>query len=275
MKKAAVIGYPIRHSLSPKIHQFWLKEKSIKGTYEAIEVPPEKLDDFLKKEAFLLAGFNVTLPFKEQVFEHIEHNYGKAHISPLAQKIGAINTVTVKDGALWGDNSDAFGFWENIKPQALDKSLALILGAGGASRALIAALQEAGFAQIIMANRTIERAEVLAKEFSIKAILWEDISAFLPQASLLVNATSLGMVGKPPLNIDLSTLPPQALVTDIVYNPLYTPLLEQAEKQGHPTQAGLGMLLHQARLGFKNWFGEDVHVTDKLTASIEGELKKA
>lgn len=275
MKKAAVIGYPIKHSLSPKIHQFWLKQKAIKGSYEALEIAPENLDDFLKTEAFELMGFNVTLPFKEHVFAHIAYHYGLSHISPLAQKIGAINTVTVKNGQLWGDNSDAFGFWENIKPKAFDKSLALILGAGGASRALIAALQEAGFERIVIANRTIERSQALAEEFSIKAISWQDIGLFLPQASLLVNATSLGMMGKPPLTLDLSSLAPQALVTDIVYNPLYTNLLKQAEKQGNPVQAGLGMLLHQARLGFKNWFGEDAYVDDALIIHMENMLKKS
>ncbi len=272
MKKAAVIGYPIKHSLSPNIHGFWLKKKSIDGSYEAIEVQPEQFKDFLKNTALYLKGFNVTLPFKELVFKYIHHHYGSSHISPLAQKIGAVNTVTVKKGMLWGDNSDAFGFWENIKHKISDKSAALILGAGGASRAVIAALQQEEFERIIVVNRTIERAQNLSGEFDIEAASWSDITKFLPSISLLVNCTSLGMISKPPLDIDLSNLPQQALVTDIVYTPLYTPLLKQAEAQGNPVQGGLGMLLHQARLGFENWFDEPAYVDDELTQYIESLL---
>ncbi len=269
MKTAAVIGYPIAHSLSPQIHGFWLKEKAINGRYEAKEVAPENLHDFLKNDALNLAGFNVTLPFKEQIFDYIEKTYGISHITPLAQKIGAVNTITVKDNQLWGDNSDAFGFWENIKEKVTDKSCALILGAGGASRAIIAALEEQGFKQIIVVNRNFERAQSLSQHFAISPHPWKDAGKLLAQSSLVVNCTSLGMRGKPPLALDLSPLPLHSLVTDIVYTPLYTPLLKQAQALGNPTQAGLGMLLHQARLGFANWFGQEAYVSEALTAHIE------
>ncbi len=272
MKKAAVIGYPIHHSLSPKIHGFWLKQKAIKGTYETIEVTPDAFENFLQKTAFSFNGFNVTLPFKEHVFKYIHQTYGSSHISPLAQKIGAVNTVTVKQGQLWGDNSDAFGFWENIKYKLSNNSTALVLGAGGASRAIIAALQEGGFKRIILVNRTLERAQKLGRDFSIEVALWDELPQFLPYTSMLVNCTSLGMVGKPDLNIDLSDLPPQALVTDIVYTPLYTSFLKQAQNQGNPVKSGLGMLLHQARLGFENWFGKPAFVDDALTEYIESLL---
>ncbi len=272
MKKAAVIGYPIAHSLSPKIHGFWLKEKAINGTYESLEIQPSNWHDFLENQALSLAGFNVTLPFKEDIFDYILQKYGKPHLTPLAQKIGAVNTVTVKNGKLWGDNSDAFGFWENIKEKAVDKSSALILGAGGASRAIIAALQQEGFQNITLVNRSLERAQNLAHEFSIQIYPWEDKESLLPQTSLLVNCTALGMTGKPELVMDLSTLSPKALVTDIVYTPLYTPLLKQAQNLGYSVQPGLGMLLHQARLGFFNWFGQEAQVSKELSTYIEGLL---
>lgn len=272
MKHAAVIGWPIHHSLSPIIHNYWLKKYNISGSYEKIAVEPSELTSFLQHKALKLAGFNVTIPFKEEIFAYISEHYGIQNITPLAQKVGAVNSVEVRDGQLYGDNSDVFGFWANIEDQVHDKSLALILGAGGASRAIITALKMAEFKEIIIVNRTLERAKKLAHEFNCQASLFNEAPNLMAHSSLLVNCTSLGMIGHPPLNLDLSLLNPKALVTDIVYTPLHTELLKQAKIQGNPTQTGIGMLLHQARPSFQSWFKKAVDVDDTLKQLILGKM---
>ena len=269
IKKAAVIGYPVKHSLSPRLHNYWLKKYNIKGEYTAIEVLPENLSEFIKsldKNGF--CGVNVTIPHKELVILMLDE------VEDMARTIGAVNTVIVKDGKLLGKNTDAYGFAENIKPYIIGKRKAVVLGAGGASKAVIFALQILGFKEIIITNRTKERAEELVLSYqrtlvsSLTIADWNDRHKILENVDLLVNTTSLGMIDKEPLGIDLSLLPKTALVTDIVYSPLITQLLAQAMERGNPTVDGLGMLLHQAVPAFEAWFGVKPEVTEDLRKYI-------
>jgi len=261
MKKAGVIGYPITHSLSPKLHNYWLKKYNIDGEYKAIEVKPEGLADFIKNMAANgYSGVNVTIPHKEAVMEFLYE------IDHVAKAIGAVNTIVVKDGKLIGKNTDVAGFAENIKSHIIGKKKAVIFGAGGAARAVGKALLDLDFSQITIANRTLAKADEVRHQFdnNLEVASWEERSHLLKDADLLVNTTSLGMTGKGELEIDLSLLPTTALVTDIVYNPLITPLLAQAQARGNPTVDGLGMLLHQAVPAFEAWFGVRPVVDDEL-----------
>lgn len=274
MKKACVIGYPVSHSLSPKLHGFWLKKYGIEGEYSAQEIRPEALADFIKNMAVNgFCGANLTIPHKETVMKLLDE------LDDTAKAIGAVNLIVVKDGKLSGTNTDAYGFAENIKPHITGKNKAVVLGAGGAARAVIYALNMLGFAEIIITNRTKERAEELLLSYqrmlvssgnnsldsclrgndNIEVADWQVRGEILKNADLLVNTTSLGMAGKEPLDIDLSELPKTALVTDIVYNPLITPLLAQAQARGNPTVDGLGMLLHQAVPAFAAWFAKELN----------------
>lgn len=269
MIKAGVIGHPISHSLSPKLHQYWLKHYNIDGEYRAYDVAPEALADFitrrLQEEEF--AGCNITIPHKEMAVSLVHH------LDESARIIGAVNTILVRpDRRLIGMNTDAYGFAENIKPYVKNKNKAVMLGAGGAARAVIYALKVLGFKEIIITNRTQERAETVARGLGdgLSAVAWEQRSAALSNCDLLVNCTSLGLKNNPTLDIDLSHLPTDALVTDIVYNPLVTPLLAAAQARGNPIVDGLGMLLHQAAPGFEAWFGVKPQVTDALRAHIIG-----
>ncbi len=264
MIKAAVIGFPIKQSLSPIIHNYWLKQYDIKGIYEKLAPNPSDFASFLKEEGKSYAGFNITLPYKEEILQYLDD------ISPLAQRIGAVNTVVNRDGRYFGDNSDAFGFWENIKPQVQTKNHALIIGAGGASRAVIVALQDAGFKQITITNRSMDKAERLGKEFSVNVsnmdeIYWDDLD-------LIVNCTSLGMIGKgdqiQELVLDFDKIPKHTVINDLVYQPLMTGLLKDAKARGCLYQTGIGMLLHQARLGFSYWFHHEPSVTPLLEQEI-------
>ena len=255
--KAAVIGHPIEHSKSPLIHNHWIKKHGLKGSYEAIDLPPENLAEGLKRlidDGY--RGFNLTIPHKELALDLCDE------VSPLAQRIGAVNTISIQDGKTYGTNTDAFGFIENIKSAQPDfdltKGSSFILGAGGAARAVIVGLLDEGVSEITLINRTREKAENLAQEFSadkISVMDWQDKDAALPDTHLLVNTTALGMDGEPPLEIDLQTLPASALVNDIVYAPLQTTLLQNAKEQGNAVVTGIGMLLHQARPAFELWFG--------------------
>ena len=265
-KLAGVIGWPIQHSLSPRLHGFWLKEHDIKGHYVPLAVQPQDIElaiIALPKLGFV--GANVTVPHKQEVFNLVDE------MDISAKKIGAVNTVIVKtNGQLFGTNTDAYGFIENIKTMAGDAFLkhrpALVLGAGGAARGVIYALLDHGLPEIRLINRTFEKAQELEHQFGpkVKAAPWTRSQQAMDGIGLLVNTTSLGMVGKPPLNFELSPLPRDAVVTDIVYNPLMTPLLNQANQLGNITVDGLGMLLHQARPGFKAWFGSEPVVSKKL-----------
>ncbi len=255
MIKAGVIGYPISQSKSPKIHGYWLKQYGIDGDYTAIAIPPADLGaevHGMASEGF--AGFNVTIPHKQAIIPFCDV------LSPTAQLIGAVNTIFIREGQIYGDNTDAFGFIENLQvsqPQ-FDWSAgpAIALGAGGAARAILYGLQSRGVPRIILANRTRQKAEELASAFhGVEVADWDSREEILGNANLLVNTTALGMVGQEELVLDLAKLPSTATVYDIVYNPLMTPLLQQAAQKGCPIVTGIGMLLHQARPGFQGWFG--------------------
>lgn len=279
--RAGVIGYPVKHSLSPLIHRYWLKQYGINGTYDAMEVKPEELEGFIRSmtaEGF--SGVNVTLPHKETALPLVD-SYG-----PVERIIGAVNTLWVnpEDGAIDGTNSDYYGFYKNLEQSVdirpLTGKRAVVLGAGGASNAAIVALAVLlKMPEIVLCNRSREKAEAKAVVLeerlkvihpAIRLIVcdWKDRDKTLSGASLLVNATSLGMEGQDTLDIDLSLLPQQALVTDIVYRPLMTDLLLQAQIRGNPIVDGLGMLLYQAVLGFHKWFGVEPHVDDALRAHV-------
>jgi shikimate dehydrogenase len=271
--KVCVIGWPIAQSRSPMIHGFWLKQHGIAGSYEKRAVPPQDLTAFvaeLRTGAF--AGCNVTVPHKEAIMPLLDD------ITPTARAIGAVNTVWREDGRLIGGNTDAEGFLANLDELAPGWDAAplraVILGAGGASRALAHGLVSRGAEAIVVVNRSRARAEALAAELGapLTAAGLDDLSRHLGTATLLVNATSLGMTGKEPLEVDLAALNPAALVSDIVYVPLRTGLLEQAERSGFRTAEGLGMLLHQAVPGFEKWFGVRPTVTPDLRALVEADI---
>lgn len=271
---AGVMGWPVSHSRSPRLHGWWLERYGIDGAYVPMAVPPERIADAVRAlPALGFRGANVTVPHKEAVIAALDHVDGPA------RRIGAVNTIVVReDGTLEGRNTDGFGFIENLRAGAPDWSAAagpaVVLGAGGAARAVLAALLEAGAPEIRLVNRTRARAERLASELApgsasegggpIRTVDWDERAAVLDGAALLVNTTTRGMAGEPPLDLDLSGLPLAALVTDIVYVPLMTGLLRAARARGNPVVDGLGMLLHQARPGFEAWFGRAPEVTDEL-----------
>lgn len=272
-KLAGVIGWPIAHSRSPAIHGFWLEQYRIDGAYVPLGIDPkdiEQMFDALPKLGF--RGWNVTLPHKEAAFRLVHER------TQTAQEIGAVNTVTVQpDGSLHGDNSDAFGFLAHLDQSApawpKDRP-AVVLGAGGAARAVCSGLLQAGVPSLRLMNRTRARAEALAVEFGprIEVVNWEERSSALAGAGLLTNTTSLGMTKQPPLEIALDDLPGDGVVYDIVYVPLETELLAQARARGLALVDGLGMLLHQARPGFHRWFGVDAQVTPELHQSVIRDL---
>jgi shikimate dehydrogenase len=274
VKKAFVIGHPIKHSRSPLIHRTWLAEHGIEGSYEAVDVPPEELPAFIERlRQGEFAGGNVTIPHKEAVFALCDR------VDPLARTIGAANTlVRQPDGALLGFNTDYMGFLGNLDQNApgwaADLGRAIVLGAGGASRAILVALRERGFREIVVLNRTEDKAIGLAREIEgpFAPGRLDQFAAFAPGASLLVNTTSIGMHGTRFDNLELGLLPSSALVTDAVYVPLVTPLLADARALGLRTVAGLGMLLHQAIPGFEAWFGVRPSVTPELRARVEATL---
>jgi len=274
LRRAFVCGHPIAHSRSPKIHGYWLKRYGIAGSYEAIDVPPDNFPAFLgrlRTEGF--AGSNVTIPHKENAFRLVDRR------DEAAEEIGAVNTLWFDEGALWGSNTDSYGFAANLDQHApgWDRArVALVLGAGGASRAVVHALKARGFDDIRLLNRTVERAEELAHAFGAK-ISAHPLSAareLTGDAGLVVNTTSLGMHGADDaLPLDVTHLPDAALVTDLVYVPLETPLLGAARRRGLKIVDGLGMLLHQATPGFERWFGHRPEVTDKLHAMIVADIE--
>ena len=274
---AGVMGWPIAHSLSPRIHNYWLREMGIDGAYVPLAVAPENLADALHAMPKLgFAGVNITIPHKEAALAALNH--GDNHVDDLARRIGAVNTVTVgSDGRLTGTNTDGFGFMENLRDHApdleLDSGRVVVLGAGGAARGVIAGLIDAGARAICILNRTQARADVLAadlgQEAAIRVTGWESRTEVLAGAVLLVNTTSLGMTGAGALDLSLDALP-AAAVADVVYTPLETPLLAAARGRGNVAVDGLGMLLHQARPGFAAWFGSEPQVTPALGAHIFG-----
>ena len=275
MIRAFVTGHPIAHSRSPLIHGHWLAEHGIRGSYERIDVPPADFPAFLRGlPGSGFAGGNVTIPHKEAAFALADT------LTERAQRIGAVNTLVVGgDGRVHGDNTDAPGFCAHLDQSLgtawLQRGEAVILGAGGAARAIVVGLAERGVARIRVANRTPARAEAVAALAPgiAQPLAWDDLSAALEGAGLLVNTTSLGMKGQPPLAIDLAPLPAGAAVADIVYAPLETDLLAAARKRGLAAVDGLGMLLHQAVPGFEAWFGTRPQVTAALRDLIVADLR--
>ena len=269
---AGVIGWPVGHSRSPRLHGFWLEQYGIDGAYLPLAVKPEDFAEVLRALPRMgFKGANVTVPHKEAALALADY------VEPLARRIGAVNTLVVRaDGSLEGRNTDAFGFIENLRQGYPGFSAALgpsvVLGAGGAARAVIAALQDDGCPDILLLNRTRDRAEEVAADLggAVRVLPWEQRSQVLAGAALLVNTTTLGMNGQPPLDLALDDLPPTALVTDIVYAPLETALLAAGRARGNPVVDGLGMLLHQARPGFAAWFGTMPDVTSDLRRFVEG-----
>jgi shikimate dehydrogenase len=271
--KAFVIGHPINHSRSPLIHGTWIAHHGLDASYEAIDVPPDQLPAFferLRRGEF--AGGNVTIPHKQDVFALCDS------VDPLATSIGAVNTLVVENGRISGSNTDYLGFLGNLDAEAPGWSdrldTAIVLGAGGAARAILVALQSRNVGSIVLLNRTRDTAEKLAAEMpgSISVAPLDSFNDVAPLAQLVVNTSSIGMHGSRFENLDLSKLPKGALVTDIVYTPLQTPLLQDAQVQGLKIVDGLGMLLHQAVPGFKAWFGVRPEVDKALRAKIEGTL---
>lgn len=275
MKRACVIGWPVAHSRSPVIHRYWLKLHGLDGAYELEEVRPEEIGGFLKglgQHGYV--GGNVTLPHKEAALAAADRP------DQAATTIGAANTLWLDDkGLLHATNTDAYGFMTHLAAEAPDwnegKRPVVVLGAGGAARAILHGLIEAGATKILLANRTEGRANALAQGFaaSVSVIPWEERSRALAGCGLLINATSLGMTGKPALDIDLAALPADAIVADIVYSPLETKLLAAAGARGNRIVDGLGMLLHQAVPGFERWFGVRPEVTPELRAHVVAHLK--
>ncbi|MBS3649765.1 shikimate dehydrogenase [Pseudaminobacter sp. 19-2017] len=273
-RRSFVCGHPIKHSRSPKIHGYWLERYGIGGSYVAVDVAPEEFSTFAAAiKAGDYVGGNVTIPHKEAAFQAVDRR------DEAASAIGAVNTLWVEDGLLHGSNTDAYGFAANLDERAPGWAngggTAAVLGAGGAARAVLFALKQRGFSEVRLFNRTVERAEALAREFGpiVSAHPLDHANDRVSDASLLVNTTSAGMHGQPELDLDLTRLPADALVTDIVYVPLETPLLAAARRAGLKTVDGLGMLLHQAVPGFERWFGRRPEVTAELRDLIVADLE--
>ena len=274
---AGVMGWPVMHSRSPKLHNFWFEQYRLAGTYVPLAVKPEGLRAALRAlPALTFAGCNLTIPHKQAAMAIVDE------VDTVARRIGAISCVVVKpDGSLAGSNNDCFGFIESLLQDQpgwrADAGPIVVIGAGGGARAVVYGLAERGAREIFLINRTHERAKALAQEFGgpIKVLPWADRHAALAGAAMLVNATSQGMVGNPALDLKLDRLPPGALVADIIYIPRETPLLAAARARGNRTINGLGMLLHQARPAWKAWFGIETQVTPELRAALEATIAGA
>jgi shikimate dehydrogenase len=272
-RAACLIGWPAAHSRSPLIHHYWLRTLGIEGGYVIEAVPPDDFRDFVLRLSLRgFVGANVTIPHKEQAL-------ALSRPDARARAVGAANTLWYQDGELCSTNTDVEGFINNLDASApgWDKiDEALVLGAGGASRAVVFGLLERGIKRVHLANRTIERAQALAGQFgaSVLPVAWDAIGEWLPRAGLLVNTTSLGMHGQGALELDVGKLPADVVVADLVYVPLETPLLAAAKARGLKTADGLGMLLHQAVRGFELWFGQRPQVTSELRALVEADLNK-
>jgi len=271
---AGVMGWPVAHSRSPLIHNYWLQKYGLGGSYVQLAVQPGQLATALPGLAALgFKGCNVTIPHKVEALKLIRD------VDANARRVGAVNTLVVQpDGSLKGMNTDGFGYIQSLldaQPDwRADAGPVVVLGAGGAARAVVLALSDHGAKEIFLINRTLDKARAMAAEFGspVKAVAWEQRHAALQSAALLVNTTSQGMHGNPPLDLDLCALPVAALVSDIIYVPLETPLLLAARARGNPTVGGLGMLLNQARPAFEAWFGVLPEVTPELRQLVEATL---
>ncbi len=275
-RRCFIIGHPVAHSRSPLIHGHWLVEHGLAGSYERVDVAPAEMAGFIARlRAGEFVGGNVTVPNKEVVLPLLDE------ISQTARAVGAANTLWLEDGRLHGDNTDAYGFLAHLDacvPGWAQQSVAaLVLGAGGAARAVIHGLVARGLRRILLVNRSPERALELAEAFPkvVEARAWQEVAALVGESSLIVNTTSLGMHGQPQLEIDLSALRPGTIVDDIVYVPLETSLLAEARRRGGIPVDGLGMLLHQAVPGFERWFGVRPQVTAALRAKLEADIPGA
>jgi len=273
-RAACLIGWPAAHSRSPLIHHYWLRTLGLEGGYNIEAIPPEGFAEFvLHLSTHGFVGANVTIPHKERAL-------ALTRPDERARAVGAANTLWYEGGELRSTNTDIEGFIHNLDACApgWDQASndALVLGAGGASRAVVFGLIERGVKRVYLANRTVERARALADQFGVQVhpVSWDAIGEWLPRVGLLVNTTSLGMHGQPALEIDVDRLPPHAVVADLVYVPLQTPLLAAARARGLQAVDGLGMLLHQAVRGFELWFGQRPQVTPELRALIEADLTK-
>ena len=273
---AAVIGWPIGHSLSPRLHGYWLRQYAVDGAYIPLAVQPETFDAVTAAlPGMRFAGWNVTVPHKHAALAAV------TDVDEHGARIGAVNTVVVGDnGATHGSNTDGFGFLQNLRSEAPDwdpsASPAVVVGAGGAAKSVAWALADAGAPELRILNRTASRAGALAAAIGDPAtpVAWDDRAKALEGAGILVNATALGMTGQPGLGLPLDALPGDAVVNDLVYAPGMTGLLEQARARGNPIVGGLGMLLHQARRGFAAWFGTEPEVTAALRAHVAAGLAK-
>ncbi|HMS25807.1 MAG TPA: shikimate dehydrogenase [Burkholderiaceae bacterium] len=285
-KLAGVMGWPIAHSRSPAIHNYWIQQHQLKGAYVLLPVDPVNLKDALKGLSALgFAGCNLTIPHKVMALPLVDR------IDATAKRMGAINTIVVEeDGSLSGYNNDGFGYIQSLLDAhplwRADAGPILVMGAGGAARAVIVSLAEQGAKDIRICNRTDAAAQTLAQEFTadfaqatdlaknavVTAVPWAQRHDAVAGVALLVNTTSQGMGSNSALDVSLAQLPSQALVSDIVYIPQETPLLTAAKARGNPTAGGLGMLLHQARPAFKSWFGVMPEVTPKLRKLVESTL---
>ena len=269
-KLAGVMGWPVGHSRSPRLHGYWLEHYGIDGAYVPLAVPPDRIEQAIRAlPALGFRGCNVTVPHKEAAYRTVDR------LDATAKRMGAVNTIVVgEDGSLEGRNTDGFGFIENLKSGAPGWTAAdgpaLVIGAGGAARAVVASLLDEGAPQVWLVNRTRARAEELASDIggAIEVADWVSRETLLEGAALVVNTTTQGMAGQPPLDLDLRALPGSAVVTDIVYTPLMTPLLSAAQARGNRVVDGIGMLLHQARPGFAAWFGREPEVTEGLKAAV-------
>ncbi|MEZ5872997.1 MAG: shikimate dehydrogenase [Nitratireductor sp.] len=268
--KAFVAGWPVSHSLSPFLHGFWLQRHAIAGSYEAVACEPDGFRGFLRNfPSNGWIGGNITIPHKEAALLACDQ------VDETARAIGAVNTVWLQNGFIHGTNTDSHGFSANLDqhaPRWKSGRTAVVLGAGGASRAVIHALATNGYNNISLVNRTVEKAEKIAREFGSHIVprQWDDLGKLMQDADIVVNTTSLGMKGQPELEIDLNSVKTGSIVTDIVYTPLMTPFLKAAAKAGLETVDGLGMLLHQAVPGFEKWFG----IRPQVDAELRDHLLK-
>lgn len=268
------MGWPVAHSRSPVIHNHWIAEHNLRGAYVLLPVQPENLEQALRALPVLgFAGCNLTIPHKVEALKLVDH------VEPLAARIGAVNTIVVEaDGSLTGRNTDGFGYIQSLLQEQpawrAESGPAVVIGAGGAARAVLAALVDQGTPEIRLANRSAAKALDMAAEFGgpVRAIPWDERHAALDGATLLVHTTNQGMHGEPALDLRLDLLPAGALVSDIIYVPLETPLLAAARQRGNPAVNGLGMLLHQARPAFEAWFGVLPDATPELRARVEATL---
>jgi shikimate dehydrogenase len=273
-KAACVIGWPVEHSRSPLIHNYWIEQLGLAADYRREGVPPERFEDFvhhLAKHGYV--GANVTIPHKQAALK-------QSRADDRAKAIGAANTLWLDGATLRSTNTDVEGFIDNLDAAApaWDRGLetAVVIGAGGTARAVVYGLLERDVPRINVVNRNVERAQALAREFGarVHSLRWEECTGLLAGAGLLVNTTSLGMTGSPPLELNLKRLPVSTVVADVVYAPLETPLLAAARARGLRAVDGLGMLLHQAVRGFELWFGVRPQVTPQLRALVEADLAR-